>query len=95
MPEMLKVVDIDDIILKISNKFYMDNQIHDQLGIMNLLPLPKSGDLSKTGNYRGIALTSLVMKTISMMILNRLRQVIDPGQVSACWSTCTAAIGKL
>ena len=78
LPEMLKVVDIDDIILKISNKFYMDNQMPDQLGIMNLLPLPKSGDLSKTGNYRGIALTSLVMKTINRMILNRLRPVIDP-----------------
>ena len=79
MPEMLKVVDIDDIILKISNKFYMDNQMPDQLGIMNLLPLPKSGDLSKTGNYnKGIALTSLVIKTINGMILNRLRPVIDP-----------------
>ena len=78
LPEMLKVVDIDDIILQISNRFYMDNQMPDQLGILNLLPLPKSGDLSKTGNYRGIALTSLVMKTINRMILNRLRPVIDP-----------------
>ena len=40
LPEMLKVVDINDIILNISNKFYMDNQMPDQLGIMNLLPLP-------------------------------------------------------
>ena len=50
----------------------------DQLGILNLIPLPKSGDLSKTGNYRGIALTSLIMKTINRMILNRLRPVVDP-----------------
>ena len=77
LPEMLKVVDIDDIILQMSNRFYMDNQMPDQLGILNLLPLPKSGDLSKTGNYRGIALTSLVMKTINRMILNRLRPFID------------------
>ena len=78
MPELLKVVDIDDIILNISNKFYMDGQMPDQLGILNLIPLPKSGDLSKTGNYRGIALTSLIMKTINRMILNRLRPVVDP-----------------
>ena len=56
----------------------MEKQIPDQLGILNLLPLPKSGDLSKTENYRGIALTSLIMKTINRMILYRLRPVIDP-----------------
>ena len=78
MPELLKVVDIDDIILNISNNFYVEGKMPDQLGILNLIPLPKSGDLSKTGNYRGIALTSLIMKTINRMILNRLRPVVDP-----------------
>ena len=78
MPELLKAVDIDDILLRISNKFYMENQMPEQLGILNLIPIPKSGDLSKTGNYRGIALTSLVMKIINRMILNRLRPMIDP-----------------
>ena len=78
MPELLKNVDIDDILLKISNDFYIDQQMPEQLGTLNLLPLPKSGDLSKTGNYRGIALTSLVMKLINRMILNRMRPVIDP-----------------
>ena len=56
----------------------MEKQMPDQLGILNLLPLPKSGDLSKTENYKGIALTSLLMKTINRKILNRLRPVIDP-----------------
>ena len=37
MPELLRRVDLDDIILKISNKFYMDNQIPEQLGILNLV----------------------------------------------------------
>ena len=64
MPELLKVVDIDDIILNISNNFYVEGKMPDQLGILNLIPLPKSGDLSKTGNYRGIVLTSLIMKTV-------------------------------
>ena len=52
MPELLKAVDIDDILLRISNKFYMDNQMPEQLGILNLIPIPKSGDLSKTGELQ-------------------------------------------
>ena len=78
MPELLKRVDLNSILLDISNRFYLDNEMPEQLGILNLIPLPKSGDLSKTGNYRGIALTSLVMKLINRMILNRLRPIIDP-----------------
>ena len=49
MPELLKAVNIDNILLSISNKFYMENQMPEQLGILNLVPLPKSGDLTKTG----------------------------------------------
>ena len=78
MPELLRRVDLDDIILKISNKFYLDNQMPEQLGILNLIPLPKSGNLGIMGNYRGIALTSIVMKLINRMILNRMRPSIDP-----------------
>ena len=36
MPELLKIVDIDDIILRISNKIYMEKQMFDQLGILNV-----------------------------------------------------------
>ena len=54
MPELLKVVDIADIILQISNKFYMEKQMPDRLGILGLLPLTKSGDLCKTEIYRGL-----------------------------------------
>ena len=43
-----------------------------------MLPLPKSGDLSKTENYRGIALTFLIMMTINRMILNCLRPIVYP-----------------
>ena len=60
MPELVRRVDLDDIILKISNKFYIDNQMPEQLGIINLIPLPKSRNLSIMGNYRGIALISIV-----------------------------------
>ena len=56
---------IDDILRKFSNKMLVENDLPDQLAIMNLIPVPKKGDLSLTGNYRGIALTSLICKLIN------------------------------
>ena len=78
MPEVLKRVDIDDILLKFSNKMLVENDLPDQLAVMNLIPVPKKGDLGLTCNYRGIALTSLISKLINRMILNRIRPAIDP-----------------
>ena len=43
-----------------------------------IIPVPKSGDLTRPDNYRGISLISLVMKLYNRMILNRLRPVLDP-----------------
>ena len=45
---------------------------------MNIIPIPKTGDLSKGNNYRGISLSSLVAKTYNRMILNRIRPAIEP-----------------
>ena len=45
---------------------------------MNKIPVSKSGDLSKGGNYRGISLSSLVAKTYTRMILNRIRPALEP-----------------
>ena len=78
MPEVLKRINIDDIILSFSNKLLLDNETPEQFSTLNILPIPKSGDLSITSNYRGIALTSLVAKVINRMLLNRIRPVIDP-----------------
>ena len=44
---------------------------------MNIVPVPKSGDLSKTDNYRGISLICIIAKIYNRMILNRIRSVID------------------
>ena len=78
MPELLKRLDIDDILLNFSNKVLVDHDLPDQLAMMNIIPVPKKGDLSQACNYRGIALTSLVSKLINRMILNRIRPAIDP-----------------
>ena len=77
MPEVLKHVDINDILLKFRNKVLIEHDLPNQLAVMNIIPVPKSGDLSQTSNYRGIALTSLVSKLINRMILNRIRPAID------------------
>ena len=45
---------------------------------MNIIPVPKSGDLSNTNNYRGISLICIIAKLYNRLILNRIRSVIDP-----------------
>ena len=53
-PEVIKRCNFDNIILQLSNKLLNDNVIPEQWTETNLLPIPKSGDLSQTGNYRVI-----------------------------------------
>ena len=57
MPEVLKYVPIDEIVLDIINKTYINSEQPNLLNISNIVPLPKSGDLTKADNYRGISLT--------------------------------------
>ena len=45
---------------------------------MNIIPVPKSGDLSNTNNYRGISLICIIAKIYNRMILNRIRSAINP-----------------
>ena len=55
----------------------MKNDKPDLWSFMNIVPVPKSGDLSKTDNYRGISLICIIAKMYNRMILNRIRSVID------------------
>ena len=72
-PEVLKRVDIDDIVLKFCNDALSEGKIPEQWKISNIVPVPKKGDLTKTDNYRGISLTSIVSKTLNRMLLNRIK----------------------
>ena len=56
----------------------MNRQKPDQFSTLILNPIPKSGDLGLTDNYRGISLMSLVVKVVNKMLLNRIRPKIDP-----------------
>ena len=72
-PEVMKRVDLDEIILKFCNDALSDGKIPNQWKLSNIIPVPKKGDLTKTDNYRGISLTSIVSKTLNRMVLNRIK----------------------
>ena len=76
-PEILKSGDLDDILLEFANKLLNDNNKPDLWSEIDMLPLPKSGDLSLTAYYRGISLSSMVAKLVNKMILNRVQPKID------------------
>ena len=43
-----------------------------------LIKLPKKGDLSNCSNYRGITLLSVPGKVFSRILLNRIKDAVDP-----------------
>ena len=42
------------------------------------MKIPKKGDLSRCGNYRGITLLSIPGKILNRIILNRIKDKVDP-----------------
>ena len=77
-PEVLKNCDLDDIMLEFSNQALLQNKLPEVWSLSNTIPVPKSGDLSKPDNYRGISLTCITAKIYNRMMLNRIRSAIDP-----------------
>ena len=77
-PEFLRYAGLDDVILSFVNEAFDGDHIPEKWKTLIIVAVPKSGDLSKPDNYRGISLLSLVMKVYNRMLLNRLRPVIDP-----------------
>ena len=76
-PEVIKRCNIDEVILHFCNQALLNRQKPNQWSILSLIPVPKSGDLSLTSNYRGISLSSIVAKTYNRMLLNRIRPHLD------------------
>ena len=60
------------------NNVYEKGEPPEQWSTLNIVPVPKSGDLTCTNNYRGISPSSLLVKTFNRMVLNRIRPVLDP-----------------
>ncbi|CAH1250533.1 Hypp8867 [Branchiostoma lanceolatum] len=77
-PEALKrCKGLDTIILDFCNRALIEGEKPEQWSLLNIIPIPKSGDLRLGSNYRGISLSSLVAKTFNRMLLNRIRPAVD------------------
>ena len=75
--EVLKRCDLDEIILEFANRLLKEDVKPKQWSEVDILPLPKAGDLSDPRNYRGISLSSIVAKVVNKMILNRIQSQMD------------------
>ena len=72
-PEILKHCKFDDITLDICNTALVQQNIPPQWSMLNIIPIPKSGNLRSASSYRGISLSSVVAKAYNKMILNRMK----------------------
>ena len=68
----------NELLLSICNDVFLTFRAPDDWLTSCIIPVPKKGDLSNPGNYRGISLTSLAAKIYNRLILNRLLPKIDP-----------------
>ena len=76
MSEVLKYVPNDDIVFDIITN-YINSEQPDLWNISNIVPVHKSGYITKADNYRGISLTPVMDTTYNRMILNRICLVLD------------------
>ena len=69
--------DLDDILLNFANRLLLNHDKPAQWSTSNIIRVPKKGDLSKAGNYRGISLNAISAKLVNRLILNRIQPTLD------------------
>ena len=77
-PEVLKLCEIDIVIINFANNILINNEKPTPLGESDMVPVPKKGDLSLPSNRRGISISSTATKVINQVILNRIQPKVDP-----------------
>ena len=77
-PEVFKFCNIDEIVQQLSNKGLAAGDKPEQRPVIDIIPIPKSGDLGHTTNYRAISLTSIACKIKKKMTLKRIQPHLDP-----------------
>ena len=75
--EVLKWVNIDDLVLGICNRVLEHRELPGQWTNLNIIPIPKAGDLRNRDNYRAISLCSVVAKVYNKMKLYRMKPPLD------------------
>jgi len=72
-PAIIKRCDFDDIILDIANRLLNDEMKPTQWSEIDLLPIPKSGDLSTPGNYQPISwLSEGLLRALKVITVKQL-----------------------
>ena len=74
-PEVFMFADIDDIILKFANNLLLNLEKPAQWSTSHIQPIPKTGELSEFGTYRGIALSPVAAKVTNKMLLNPIQPI--------------------
>lgn len=64
--------------MEISKQVLINNMKPDIWSLANIIPILKSGALSKPDNYLGISLTCVIAKMYNLMILKQVRDAINP-----------------
>jgi hypothetical protein len=59
-------------------KIWEEEEIPTEWKEVYLIKLPKKGDLSSCSNYRGITLLSIPGKVFNRILLNRMKDAVDP-----------------
>lgn len=79
-PEMLKADPqvSAQLILPLIEKFWQTECLDKELKEGVIFKIPKKGNLSECGNWRGITLLSMVNKVIAHIITNRLVSALEP-----------------
>ena len=77
-PEVLRNCELDVIMLEFCNMALMVNNKPTQWSLSNIIPIPKSGNLTSPDNYHGISITCTMAKVYNWLILNGIRAAIDP-----------------
>ena len=66
-----------DYLFRIISNVWSNEECPSQWDIGRLVILPKKGDLSKPGNYRGIMLLEIAYKIVAIVINKRLQPLIE------------------
>nr|KAG5692145.1 hypothetical protein BaRGS_020693 [Batillaria attramentaria] len=67
-----------EMLYPLFRKIWEKEQIPQEWKEGHLIKLPKKGDLSSCSNYRGITLLSIPGKVFNQVLLNRVKDAVDP-----------------
>jgi len=67
-----------ELLYPLFNKLWEEERVPTEWKEGYLIKLPKKGDLSSCSNYRGITLLSILGKVFNRVLLNRMKNAIDP-----------------